>query len=84
MTALIALITLVGAVGVWGARHAWQVTRRLIRFLDDYSGDPGIPGVSPPRPGVMQRLVRRDRWTLTRSGIPPRPQRIEPYQPARP
>jgi ABC-type branched-subunit amino acid transport system ATPase component/ABC-type branched-subunit amino acid transport system permease subunit len=32
--------------------------------------------------GIVQRLLRRDRWTLTRAGIPPRPQRIAPYQPA--
>ena len=57
VTALIALITLVGAVGVWAARHAWRLTSRLIRFLDEYSGDPGIVGVRPARPGVMQRLV---------------------------
>ncbi len=32
--------------------------------------------------GVMQRLVRRNRWTLTRAGIPPRPEHIDPYQPS--
>ena len=32
--------------------------------------------------GVMQRLIRRDRWTLTRAGIPPRPAHIEPFLPA--
>jgi hypothetical protein len=57
VTALIALITLVGAVGVWAARHALQTMTRVIRFLDDYSGDPGIPGVRPAQPGVMQRLA---------------------------
>jgi len=31
--------------------------------------------------GFMQRLVGRNRWTLTRSGVPARPSRIEPYQP---
>jgi ABC-type branched-subunit amino acid transport system ATPase component/ABC-type branched-subunit amino acid transport system permease subunit len=32
--------------------------------------------------GVMQRLVRRDRWTLTRGGIPARPGQIRAYQSA--
>jgi ABC-type branched-subunit amino acid transport system ATPase component/ABC-type branched-subunit amino acid transport system permease subunit len=32
--------------------------------------------------GIVQRLLRRDRWTLTRAGIPPRPQTIVPFQPA--
>src|SRR6185369_6021473 len=31
--------------------------------------------------GIVQRLLRRDRWTLTRAGIPARPQCIAPYQP---
>jgi branched-chain amino acid transport system ATP-binding protein len=30
--------------------------------------------------GIVQRLLRRDRWTLTRAGIPARPQHITPYQ----
>ena len=32
--------------------------------------------------GIFQRLARRDRWTLTRDGIPLRPARIVPYSPA--
>ncbi|HEY0354122.1 MAG TPA: ATP-binding cassette domain-containing protein, partial [Enterovirga sp.] len=32
--------------------------------------------------GILQRVVRRNRWTLTRDGIPGRPERIEPYRPA--
>jgi len=31
--------------------------------------------------GILQRLVRRNRWTLARAGVPPRPARIMPYQP---
>jgi branched-chain amino acid transport system ATP-binding protein len=34
--------------------------------------------------GVVQRVLRRNRWTLTRAGIPARPERIVPYQPAAP
>ena len=30
--------------------------------------------------GLAFRLFRRDDWTLTRSGIPPRPTHIEPYR----
>jgi ABC-type branched-subunit amino acid transport system ATPase component/ABC-type branched-subunit amino acid transport system permease subunit len=33
--------------------------------------------------GIFQRFVRRDRWTLTRPDIPPRPATITPYTPAR-
>jgi len=32
--------------------------------------------------GLIQRFTGRQRWTLTRDGIPPRPSRIAPYQPA--
>lgn len=32
--------------------------------------------------GIMQRIVGRDRWTLTRGGIPSRPDRITPYRAA--
>jgi branched-chain amino acid transport system ATP-binding protein len=31
--------------------------------------------------GILQRLVRRNRWTLTRNSIPPRPASIAPYVP---
>ncbi|ACL62652.1 branched-chain amino acid ABC transporter ATP-binding protein/permease [Methylobacterium nodulans] len=31
--------------------------------------------------GIFQRLVGRNRWTLTRDGIPERPARIVPYAP---
>jgi branched-chain amino acid transport system ATP-binding protein len=33
--------------------------------------------------GIFQRLLRRNRWTLTRASIPPRPVTIAPYAPAR-
>jgi ABC-type branched-subunit amino acid transport system ATPase component/ABC-type branched-subunit amino acid transport system permease subunit len=32
--------------------------------------------------GIFQRVIGRNRWTLTREGIPGRPARIEPYRPA--
>lgn len=32
--------------------------------------------------GIFQRIVRRERWTLTRDGIPPRPAKIAPYSTA--
>lgn len=31
--------------------------------------------------GIFQRIIRRDRWTLTRAVVPPRPQTIAPYTP---
>ncbi len=30
--------------------------------------------------GLVQRVLRRPGWTLVRAGIPPRPDRIEPYR----
>lgn len=30
--------------------------------------------------GILPRLSKRSRWTLTRAGIPPRPDRIPPYR----
>jgi len=33
--------------------------------------------------GIFQRLIGRDRWTLTRPDIPLRPATITPYVPAR-
>jgi branched-chain amino acid transport system ATP-binding protein len=32
--------------------------------------------------GLLQRLIKRNRWTLTRSSIPKRPATIRPYVPA--
>jgi len=32
--------------------------------------------------GIFQRIFRRERWTLTRDGIPPRPEKITPYSPS--
>lgn len=32
--------------------------------------------------GLVQRLMRRERWTLTRNSIPPRPAVIKPYESA--
>ena len=31
--------------------------------------------------GIFQRIMRRERWTLTRDGIPARPAKITPYSP---
>jgi branched-chain amino acid transport system ATP-binding protein len=32
--------------------------------------------------GLAQRVIRRERWTLTNNAIPPRPRTIEPYESA--
>jgi hypothetical protein len=58
VTALIALVTLLGALAAWGLRWSWRLATRIARFLDDFFGDPGVPGVRPARPGVMQRLAQ--------------------------
>jgi len=58
VTALIALVTLLGALAAWGLRWSWRLATRIARFLDDFFGDPGVPDVRPARPGVMQRLAQ--------------------------
>ena len=55
LTALSSLALAVVAVLGWCTRHVVRVASRFIRFLDDYFGEPGRPGV-PERPGVMARL----------------------------
>lgn len=57
IVAAVSLATLVlGAVG-WLGRKVWHALVRLMRFLDDFYGEPGAPG-RPERPGVMMRLQR--------------------------
>ncbi len=42
-----------------------------------------LPLVSPEgMQGIVQRLFRRNQWTLTRATIPPRPSVIKPYESA--
>ena len=55
LTAFVAL-----AVAVFGllggvARYGWRVTRRTMRFLDDWQGETAREGL-PAVPGVMARL----------------------------
>ena len=57
VTALIALMTALGTLTVWGVRLFWRATYRLFRFLDDYNGHPA-DGDAVARPGVQQRLGR--------------------------
>lgn len=55
LTALASLAAVIGGVIVWSARKAWRVLSRILRFLDDYFGEPARDGI-PARPGVMARL----------------------------
>ena len=56
-SALVALLVALGTLVVWGARIFYRVTSKLIRFLDDYNGQPEHDGVAA-RPGVQARLAR--------------------------
>lgn len=56
LTALTALAVAVAGCLLWMARHTWRVIRRVIHFLDDYSGQPARDGM-PARPGLMARLT---------------------------
>lgn len=55
VTAATALsVAVLGGIG-WAARHAWRFTRRVVHFLDDYTGQPAHDGL-PAQPGLMARL----------------------------
>ena len=54
--ALVALIVAVGALAAWALRWAWRILRRVVHFLDDYSGQPARDG-RPAVPGFMARLA---------------------------
>jgi hypothetical protein len=57
LSALVALLVALGTLVTWGTRIFYRVTSKLIRFLDDYNGQPGHDGI-PARPGVQARLAR--------------------------
>jgi hypothetical protein len=46
-----AVITGIG----WAGRHAWRFIRRVVHFLDDYTGQPEHDGL-PAKPGLMARV----------------------------
>lgn len=55
VAALVALVVAVAAGLGWAVRWAWRVLRRVVHFLDDYSGQPARDGLAA-RPGLMARL----------------------------
>ena len=55
VTALAALIAAVGGGLAWLGRWAWHLSRRTVRFLDDWNGESAHDG-TPAVPGVMVRL----------------------------
>lgn len=55
VSALVALIVAVGAVGLWVIRSLWRFMKYVHAFLDDWNGRPGDLGHAH-QPGVMERL----------------------------
>ena len=55
LTAFVALAAAVFGLLGWVARYGWRVTRRTMRFLDDWQGETAREGL-PAVPGVMARL----------------------------
>ncbi len=47
-------VAVFGLLG-WVVRYGWRVTRRTMRFLDDWQGETAREGL-PAVPGVMARL----------------------------
>jgi hypothetical protein len=50
-----ALAVAVAGFTAWAARYLWKILRRVVHFLDDYSGQPARDGM-PGTPGFMARL----------------------------
>ena len=55
LTAFVALAVAVFGLLGWVARYGWRVTRRTMRFLDDWQGETAREGLAAV-PGVMARL----------------------------
>ena len=55
LTALTALLVAAASCALFIIRRLWHVTARVLRFLDDWNGEPAREGL-PARPGVMARL----------------------------
>ena len=55
LTAFVALAVAVFGLLGWVVRYGWRVTRRTMRFLDDWQGETAREGL-PAVPGVMARL----------------------------
>lgn len=57
IVAATSLAALLAALFGWILRKMFRGLRLLVRFTDDYFGEPAAPG-RPARPGVMTRLDR--------------------------
>jgi hypothetical protein len=64
LSALVAFFVALGTLLTWGTRIFYRVTSKLIRFLDDYNGQPEHDGI-PARPGVQARLARLEAMVAT-------------------
>lgn len=56
VTAATALSVAAASGLAWAARQAWRFTRRVVHFLDDYTGQPAHDGLAA-KPGLMARLT---------------------------
>jgi hypothetical protein len=59
-TAAIALAVAVGGLVVWAGRWVTKILTGVLRFLEDWRGEPARPGVEA-RPGVLARLQTVER-----------------------
>jgi hypothetical protein len=57
IVAAVSLATVLAAIIGWVLRKVFRALRLLVRFTDDYFGEPASPGRAE-RPGVMTRLSR--------------------------
>ena len=55
LTALTALLVAAAGCALFVARRLWHMITRVLRFLDDWNGEPAQGG-RPATPGVMARL----------------------------
>lgn len=53
VTVIIGALVAIGRISVW----LWRVLQKLARLTDDLVGEPGRPGMTEGRPGVLDRLV---------------------------
>ena len=61
------------AISAWNIGENWWLIFAPVLMIFALFSPEGVQG-------LVQRLLRRERWTLTRNTIPPRPALIAPYE----